>query len=193
MLILDLEYYLSSYINSVRSSNMQILPQYPDHIPLNEFGNWSPTSNSIFNLLINYPSYPYKDYVYTFSKIVTPAQAYIEFDNNFLRNRICTMLVHEDVYIANPNATDNILSLSNDDLQFINDVLQNPNINVFDYKTSNPIIYSFMFTVSSIQNTTNLEPIIPEGKQNSIADLIYFVAMNNQFITNLANNVTALS
>ena len=193
MVILDLEYYLSSYINNIKSSSIQYLPQFPDCIPLGEYGNWKPNSNSIFNLLLNFPNYSYTDFTYMFKRITTPSEAYVMFENYFLRERICSMLVHEDVYIANPNGTENILSFNNEDLLFINDVLQNPNLNVFNYTTNNPVIYSFMFLVSTVQKPTNLEPLVPENNINEISEMIYFTAMNNQFMTSLANNVSQLA
>lgn len=192
MVILDLEYHLSSYIENIKTSNVQYIPQFPLTIPLNEFGDWKPNNQSIFNLFINYPNYGYNSCIHTFQKISTAGDVYRLFTNTFIRDRICNMLAHEDVYMSNINGSDNILELSDNDIAFLNEFLTNPNTNVLEYATDNPILYSFMFSVLSTQKTTTIEPIMPDNANNYIADIIYFVSMNNQFMLSLSNNIKSI-
>lgn len=192
MIILDLEYYLSSYMANMEYSKLsQYLSQYPECVSLNEFGDWKPLNNSIFNLLLNYPNYNNGNVCYTFKQLTSTMEVNTIFKNTFFRERINSLLRTVKVYISNPNGT-NILNFNNNDLNIINEIISNNISSLSSFQSTNPIINAFLNLVNSVINVNYVPPMIQEN-MDDISQMISFIAMNNQNMLLLQKNIEVIN
>ena len=192
MIILDLEYYLSSYMANMEYSKLsQYLSQYPECVSLNEFGDWKPLNNSIFNLLLNYPNYNNGNVCYTFKQLTSTMEVNTIFKNTFFRERINSLLRTVKVYISDPNGT-NILNFNNNDLNIINEIISNNISSLSSFQSTNPIINAFLNLVNSVINVNYVPPMIQEN-MDDISQMISFIAMNNQNMLLLQKNIEVIN
>ncbi len=192
MIILDLEYYLSSYMSNMEYSKLsQYLSQYPECVSLNEFDDWKPLNNSIFNLLLNYPNYNNGNVCYTFKQLTSTMEVNTIFKNTFFRERINSLLRTVKVYISDPNGT-NILNFNNNDLNIINEIISNNISSLSSFQSTNPIINAFLNLVNSVINVNYVPPMIQEN-MDDISQMISFIAMNNQNMLLLQKNIEVIN
>ena len=192
MIILDFEYYLSSYMANIEYSKLsQYLSQYPECVSLNEFGDWKPLNNSIFNLFLNYPNYNNGNICYTFKRLTSTMEVNTIFKNTFFRERVNSLLRTSKIYIGDVNGT-NILNFDNNDLNIINEIILNNISSLSSFQSTNPIINTFINLVNSVINSSYVPPMIQEN-MDDISQIISFIAMNNQNMLLLQKNIEVIN
>jgi hypothetical protein len=192
LIIIDLEYYLSTNVSKAEAIRFDFIPNSPDCIELDTFGNWSPVSNSIFNFLFNYQDYNQTSISYLFHNFQSTSEVYGYFKgNNNLIDTISSLLSVDSVYMITGNEgldTENILNLQQSDLEIINQIISGNTSATFI--SENPIITSLINLISYFNNPLSFPKLdlIEFSTMNNISKVMYYIYIRRLLLKIIETN-----